>query len=46
MEENVIKTAEELKVSVSDTTVIKEGEILNGNQSVEGLKAWIEELAL
>lgn len=40
------KTAEELKLSVSDTTVIKEGKILNGNPSIDSLKDWIEELKL
>ena len=40
------KTAEELKASVSDTTVIKEGKILNGNQSVDTLKSWVESLGI
>lgn len=39
-------TVEELKVSVSDTTVIKEGKILNGNHSKDELKAWVDSLNL
>ncbi len=40
------KTVEELKCSVSDTTVIKEGKVLNGNQTVEAIKEWVDELNL
>lgn len=39
-------TAEELKPSVSDTTVITEGRILNGDPSVAELAAWVETLGL
>lgn len=37
-------TVEELKCSVSDKTVIKEGKLLNGGQSVADLKKWAESL--
>ncbi len=37
-------TVEELKCSVSDNTVIKEGKLLNGGQSVADLKKWAESL--
>lgn len=40
------KTAEELKDSVSDTTVIREGKILGGDQSIDDLKTWVKELKL
>lgn len=40
------KTADELRVSVSETTVIKEGKLLNGNPSVEELKKWVESLEI
>ena len=38
------KTVDELKGSVDGTTVIKEGKILNGSQSVNALRDWIETL--
>ena len=38
------EAVEGLKASVAETTVIKEGEILNGRQSVDALKAWAESL--
>lgn len=38
------KTVSGLKSSVSDTTVIKEGKILNGNPSVAELEKWIASL--
>ena len=38
------KTMEALKGSVSDTTVIKEGRLLNGKQSKEELAAWVDSL--
>lgn len=40
------KTVDGLKASVSDTTVIREGKLLNGKQTVEGLKDWIGSLKL
>ena len=39
-------TANELKGSVSDTAVIKEGKLLNGNPSVDELKKWVESLGV
>ena len=36
------KTVEDLRVSVSDSTKIIEGGILNGSPSVEQLKSWAE----
>lgn len=38
------KTVSSLKSSVSDTTVIKEGKILNGNPSAAELEKWIASL--
>ena len=40
------KTVENLKGSVSDQTVIKEGKILNGQQSVDALKSWVDSLGI
>ena len=40
------KTADELRISVSETTVIKEGKLLNGSPSVEELKKWVESLGV
>lgn len=40
------KTVEELKGSVSNTAIIKEGKLLNGHQSVEALKSWVDSLDL
>ena len=40
------KTVENLKCSVSDTTTIKEGKLLNGQQSVDSLKSWVNSLGL
>jgi flavodoxin len=37
-------TVSELKPSVSDSAVIKEGKILNGRQSKESLKSWLDDL--
>lgn len=34
------KTADDLKESVTDKTIIKEGRILNGNQTIEMLSEW------
>ena len=39
-------TVNELKGSVSDTTVIKEGKGLNGDPSVDELKKWVESLEI
>ena len=39
-------TANELKGSVSDTAVIKEGKVLRGNPSVDELKKWIKILGI
>lgn len=38
------KTVENLKSCVSETAVIQEGKILNGNQSKEDLAVWVEGL--
>lgn len=40
------KTVEELKVSVSDSTTIIEGGLLNGKQTYQSLTAWAEGLKL
>ena len=40
------KTVENLKCSVSDTTTIKEGKLLNGRQSVDSLKSWVNSLGI
>ena len=40
------KTVENLKGSVSDTAIIKEGKLLNGHQSVDALKSWVESLGI
>lgn len=40
------KTVENLKDSVSETAVIKEGKILNGDPSLDSLKAWLRECGL
>jgi flavodoxin len=37
-------TVSELKPSVSDSAVIEEGKILNGRQSEESLKSWLDSL--
>ena len=39
-------TAENLKGSVSDTAVIREGKLLNGKQSVGALKSWVDSLGI
>lgn len=39
-------TVEELKISVSDTTTIIEGGLLNGKQSYQSLTAWVDGLKL
>ena len=36
------KTVEKLKPSVSDTTVIKEGKLLNGHVTKENLENWLK----
>ena len=38
------KAVEGLKDSVADSTVIREGKLLNGNPSVAELKKWVESL--
>ncbi len=38
------KTKEDLKASISKQSVITEGGLLNGNQTKESLKSWIERL--
>lgn len=38
------KAVEGLKGSVADSTVIREGKLLNGNPSVAELKKWVESL--
>ena len=40
------KTVENLKDSVSDTAVLKEGKLLNGRQSVNALKNWVDSLGI
>ena len=40
------KTVDGLKGSVSDSTIIKEGKILNGTQSVNELKEWVDSLGV
>ena len=40
------KTVENLKGSVSDTAVIKEGKLLNGRQRVDALKKWVDSLGI
>ena len=40
------KTLENLKGSVSDQAVLKEGKLLNGRQSVDALKKWVESLGI
>ena len=40
------KTVEELKVSVSDTTTIIEGGLLNGKQTYNSVDAWVDGLKL
>lgn len=37
-------TADELKKSVSESAIIREGKLLNGNPSVDDLKKWVEGL--
>lgn len=38
------RTLENLRVSVSDTTELVEGKILNYNPSIENLKKWVESI--
>ena len=38
------KTSEKLKPSVSDTVVMKEGKLLNGNVTKESLESWLKTL--
>ena len=40
------ETVEGLKGSVDSTTVIKEGKILNGSQSLDSIKDWVATLGL
>lgn len=40
------KTIQNLKNSVSDTAILKEGRLLNGSVQEQELKVWIEELQL
>ena len=40
------KTLENLKGSVSDQAVLKEGKLLNGRQSVDALKKWVDSLGI
>jgi len=40
------KAVENLKGSVSDTTLVKEGKILNGNQTKAGLATWVDSLGI
>ncbi len=40
------KTAADLKVSVDDSTVIKEGIVIHGKQSAEEWKKWIDSLGM
>lgn len=40
------ETVANLKGSVSDTAVIKEGKILNGRQSVDALRDWVDSLGI
>ena len=40
------KTVDNLKCSVSDSTVIKEGKLLNGRPSVSELRQWVESLGV
>ena len=40
------KTVDNLSCSVSDSTVIKEGKLLNGRPSVSELQQWVESLGV
>ena len=40
------ETVDGLKGSVDSTTVIKEGKILNGSQSIDSIREWVETLGL
>ena len=40
------KTLENLENSVSDLAEIKEGRLLNGRQSVDALKSWVDSLGI
>lgn len=40
------KTVENLKDSISNDTVIKEGKILNSKPTVAGLRTWLDELKI
>ena len=40
------KTVENLKGSVSDTAIIKEGKLLNGYQNADALKSWVDSLGI
>ena len=41
-----VNTLENLKGSVSDQAVLKEGKLLNGRQSVDALKKWVDSLGI
>ena len=38
------KTVDELKVSVNDSTIIKEGKVLNGRENIEVLRKWCKNI--
>ena len=38
------KTVDELKVSVSNTAIIKEGKVLNGRENIEVLRKWCKNI--
>lgn len=40
------KTLKNLKGSVSDSAILKEGKILNGDQTKAGLAAWVDSLGI
>lgn len=40
------KSAGDLKVSVADSTVIREGKIIHGKETAEEWKAWVDSLGL
>ena len=40
------KSAADLKVSVDDSTVIKEGIVIHGKQSAEEWKKWVDSLGM
>ncbi|MDR0836721.1 MAG: NAD(P)H-dependent oxidoreductase [Propionibacteriaceae bacterium] len=40
------KTVEHLRASVAESAVIREGKVLNGEQTVAGLAEWVESLGI